>query len=203
MFLINEIQAIKCRINLERPHGTTHSLTYSLSPTHSGILVFPKVSNDWSSNHSPRAIVTVMKDKAMKKSKHSKSSKHSKHSKNSKHSKHSKDDKKKRKDEQESLPTESLLTMNDYFSMNKLFRYYLVNEKKKNFEDYTSAEAHKQFEKFIKLYNKKELSSVYYTNALDVDTLHEAIKTSHNWNINITGTEKKEIAVITSSSLSK
>ena len=97
-----------------------------------------------------------MKDKAKKKSKHSKKSKSSKHSK-SKHSKHSKGDKRTRKDAQEPLPTESLLTMNDYFSMNKLFRYYLVNEKKKNFEDYTSAEAHKKFEKFIKLYNKKEL----------------------------------------------
>ncbi len=129
-----------------------------------------------------------MKEKSKKKSKHSKSSKHHKKS---------KDDHK----SSQAPSSMSLLTMDDYFSMNKVFRYYLVSEKKKNFEDFTSVEAHEQFKKFIKLYNKRKLDSMYYTDAIDVETLHQAIKTSHKWNINITGNEKKEIEVITSNAI--
>jgi len=130
-----------------------------------------------------------MKEKSKKKSKHSKSSKHNKKT------------KEKRRLSSETPENAPILTMTDYFNTNKLFRYYLVNEKKKNFESFTSAEAHEQFKKFIKLYNKRKLSSVYYTDGIDPESLHEAIKSSHKWNINMTGNEKKDIATITSSTL--
>ena len=129
-----------------------------------------------------------MKEKSKKKSKHSKSSKHHK----------------KGKDDHKSAPTPTptpSLTMDDYFSMNKIFRYYLVSEKKKNFEDFTSVEAHEQFKKFIKLYNKQKLGSVYYSDAIDAEALQQAIKTSHKWNINMTGSEKREIAVVASNAV--
>ncbi|KAL4439171.1 hypothetical protein ABPG74_008946 [Tetrahymena malaccensis] len=61
------------------------------------------------------------------------------------------------------------ISEDDFFIMNKTFSIWLIKKKNKYFDDLSTNKQRKYFKKFVKKWNKNDLSSVYY----DEDKLQE------------------------------
>jgi len=56
---------------------------------------------------------------------------------------------------------DTTITEDDYFARNSEFRLWLQEERKTYFDDLTSDEAHRLFEKFVKKWNEGKLRSTW------------------------------------------
>ena len=66
--------------------------------------------------------------------------------------------------------------MDDYFKKINEFKRWLTDKKKVNFEDLSTKESRRYFEKFCKKWNNAELKSIYYDGIKESQT-----KTTHKW----------------------
>ncbi|KAG2382316.1 hypothetical protein C9374_005518 [Naegleria lovaniensis] len=82
------------------------------------------------------------------------------------------------------LPREKL-TMDDYYKKHQEFKLWLLNHKKKRVEDdlQNTEEIMKYFKKFIKKWNRGELSSKYYApSGVHSSDLSHQQRTTYKWN---------------------
>lgn len=92
------------------------------------------------------------------------------------------------------LPQEQL-TMDDYFRKNQEFKLWLLQHKKKRVEDdlQDTDEIQKYFKKFVKKWNRGELSSKYYSGIHSSELSHQQ-RTSYKWNFkNVSNDEEMKL----------
>ncbi|CAM9676050.1 unnamed protein product, partial [Chrysoparadoxa australica] len=61
---------------------------------------------------------------------------------------------------------EEQISEEDYFKKSNEFKAWLLESKRTAFETLTSEESHAYFNKFVKYWNRGDLSSMYYTGNL-------------------------------------
>lgn len=72
------------------------------------------------------------------------------------------------------------ISEDEFFTKNEEFRVWLKLSKNIYFEDLTSKEAHKIFEKeFVKDYNKGKLTPMYYDGKIPLEIRSSTVKTQH------------------------
>ena len=93
-------------------------------------------------------------------------------------------------------PDQELNCEVDYFHYHNHLRLYLyLSGNGVSFEDLTSEEAHKMFEKFCGLYNAGKLEEIYYRSSADLpdDLMRQVKRTNHKWKFNTSETERKAL----------
>ena len=87
----------------------------------------------------------------------------------------------------------------DYFQYHNHLRLFLfVSKDQTSFEDLTSDETHKIFNKFCQLYNMGELEEVYYHADLPDDLMRQVKRTNHSWKFKTSETERKALDYVKS-----
>mmetsp|Transcript_16906 Transcript_16906/g.37559 ORF Transcript_16906/g.37559 Transcript_16906/m.37559 type:complete len:172 (-) Transcript_16906:3554-4069(-) len=120
-----------------------------------------------------------------------KSDKKSKH-REEKERKHSKGDHERGKDDGDDRPK---ITVDDYFTKSEEFRVWLKLTKGSYFEDLTSKDARKIFEKdFVKDFNKGRLSAMFYDGNIPHDIRAATVKSQHKWGIKMSKQETEQLA---------
>ncbi|KAG5187645.1 hypothetical protein JKP88DRAFT_353648 [Tribonema minus] len=121
---------------------------------------------------------------------HKKKDKHKEHRKRDRHESSGSDSEerssKKRKHSKETEAREATvpsvkLTEDDYFVRVDEFSVWLLDHRRKRFEELSSKDAHKQFAKFCKEWNAGKLEPTYYSGAIPEDKVAAAKKTQHSW----------------------
>ncbi|KAL4489371.1 hypothetical protein ABPG72_002667 [Tetrahymena utriculariae] len=75
------------------------------------------------------------------------------------------------------------LSEDDFFIMNKTFSIWLIKKKNKYFDDLSTNKQRKYFKKFVKKWNKKDLSSVYYDEDKLLEKYGQLLKQKSFWKI--------------------
>eukprot|EP00904_Undaria_pinnatifida_P004485 jgi/Undpi1/14037/HiC_scaffold_9.g03688.m1 len=79
------------------------------------------------------------------------------------------------------IQAEIEISEKDYFARATEFKVWLLQKKKKFFEDLTSTESHELFEKFVKDWNRGKLDPMFYEGRLPEELVARTRKTQHKW----------------------
>ena len=87
------------------------------------------------------------------------------------------------------------ITSSDYFSYHNHFRLYLYRNGS-YFEDLSSSESKKAFQKFCAKFNDGKLEQGYYEKELSKQALEQCKRTKHSWNFKTNATEEMSLSQI-------
>ena len=97
-----------------------------------------------------------------------------------------------------SRPDTQIDPVKDYFTYHEHFWVYLYRNEGIAFNDLTSEQSRKAFERFASSYNAGNLEGEFYTSKLPAPVLEECKTTKHSWgfNTNMTDAEKKGLQTL-------